>query len=763
MEVTVWQASTNILLAAGAYVVFKKLTHRVKEGTFEDVDGPPRDSWVTGSFHRVFKDGFDYVMHNVQKYGGVLKFAMPFFHEALLISDPLAIQHILIKEQESFEVTEIFRSGSYLAFGPGLFATTGPQHRKQRKLLNPAFATAHMQEMLPATQPIASKLCSSITSQVTSAGGQAEVDVLSWMSRTSIEYIGQGGMGYSFDSLDAPSNNPQTSTYIQALNKMVPLNMRIRWLALIVPYVLRMCSAPVRTFLVDWLPISALKEMRECVYVMWDTSTRILADRKKDLEREVEAEGFEKDEKDGWAKAIRGKDIMSLLLKANAGVGAADKLADEEVISQIAMLLFAGFESTSGVISRLLHIFSLDDRVQCRLRSEIRRAKQDHAGVSTGWEEVELPFDVLFSLPYLDAIYRESLRLYPAVAALSRVAQNDTVLPLSEPIRGKSGAQTKSIAIRKGTIISISLLGSNYNKAVWGDDAFEFKPERWLGEGVRGVKAGTGTAPNQPGKVVDEFAEAYRGNQNQSTTTSSSGSVKYPGIYSSIMSFGGGPRACIGFRFAEMEVKQVLVTLLSTLHFSLSPEKEVRWMSNNFQTPVVKPPGGDGKTRQVPLMVRRVVEGDFLDDARRPVVPLRPLIHHWLMYDNFQGEQIVMNMRLNDERDEVIFIATHYTKDAYTKRWKLKSSYKKPSPKSPKSMNLVRWLRGHGYALESPGTRFYMLPPCAQLRGEPPIPDGPGVDEEEDLEGPEAEEVARIAEEHERQAQAQADDDDDDE
>ena len=34
-------------------------------------------------------------------------------------------------------------------------------------------------------------------------GGSKEVDMLSWMSRTALEYIGQGGLGYSFDSLSS--------------------------------------------------------------------------------------------------------------------------------------------------------------------------------------------------------------------------------------------------------------------------------------------------------------------------------------------------------------------------------------------------------------------------------------------------------------------------------------------------------------------------------------------------------------------------------
>ena len=38
--------------------------------------------------------------------------------------------------------------------------------------------------------------------------GPAELDILTCMSRTALELVGQGGMGYSFDSLkEAPEKN----------------------------------------------------------------------------------------------------------------------------------------------------------------------------------------------------------------------------------------------------------------------------------------------------------------------------------------------------------------------------------------------------------------------------------------------------------------------------------------------------------------------------------------------------------------------------
>ena len=57
----------------------------------------------------------------------------------------------------------------------------------------------------------------------------------------------------------------------------------------------------------------------------------------------------------------------------------------------------------------------------------------------------------------------------------------DTVLPLYEPIRGKDGTLITEVAVPKGTVALLNLEACNTNKAIWGDDALEWKPERWLG------------------------------------------------------------------------------------------------------------------------------------------------------------------------------------------------------------------------------------------------------------------------------------------
>ena len=53
-------------------------------------------------------------------------------------------------------------------------------------------------------------------------------------------------------------------------------------------------------------------------------------------------------------------------------------------------------------------------------------------------------------------------------------------MPLSEPVQGVNGEMITEIPVPKDTTVIIGILACNRNKALWGEDAEEFKPERWL-------------------------------------------------------------------------------------------------------------------------------------------------------------------------------------------------------------------------------------------------------------------------------------------
>ena len=76
-------------------------------------------------------------------------------------------------------------------------------------------------------------------------------------------------------------------------------------------------------------------------------------------------------------------------------------------------MLFAATDTTSTLICRALHALAAHLDMQNKLRSEIHEAQAEHGQ--------DFSCDVLQNLPLLDAVIRETLRMYPAVNILPRV------------------------------------------------------------------------------------------------------------------------------------------------------------------------------------------------------------------------------------------------------------------------------------------------------------------------------------------------------
>ncbi len=65
----------------------------------------------------------------------------------------------------------------------------------------------------------------------------------------------------------------------------------------------------------------------------------------------------------------------------------------------------------------------------------------------------------------------------------------DEVIPLSAPIISESGETLESIPVAKGTTVVIPIRAINRSTAIWGENAKEFVPERWM-ESENGLTAG---------------------------------------------------------------------------------------------------------------------------------------------------------------------------------------------------------------------------------------------------------------------------------
>ncbi|KAI0373129.1 cytochrome P450 [Pilatotrama ljubarskyi] len=540
--------------ALALYIGWRLLRARSVKSFLDNIPGPEPASYLGGNFARLIDrhDAWPYGTALVEQYGRLFTVYGFLSTKMLYTFDPRALHSIYVKDQDVFEESEMLLASFGLFIGPGLLATLGEQHRRQRKMLNPLFSAEHLREMTPIFTHVIHRNLSQLEEAIASRvkDGPQEIDVLGWMGRTALELIGQGGLGHSFDPLTedvADEFTDSVKAYFPVQSDL-PLLMRR-----LLPLAHRMGPAWFRRRAVKWIPNSAAQQMREISHALHASSLQIVNEKKAAVERGDEALKQQVGE---------GKDIMSVLLRANMNASEEDRLQDEEVIAQVSTLVLAAMDTTSNALSRILHQLSLHPEVQEKLREELVRARDDGTGKLR-----DLDYDEVMELPYLDAVCRETLRRFPPVSALVRVARKDGVLPLSAPVPALDGTMLDSIPVKKGTLIFTDIRASNCNKELWGEDAYEWNPERWM-------------------KPLPRALEEAR----------------IPGVYSHLMTFIGGGRACIGFKFSQLEMKVVLAMLIPAFKFELS-DKPIYWNAAGVAYPTV---GAESNKSEMPLRVTRL-------------------------------------------------------------------------------------------------------------------------------------------------------------
>ncbi|EJC98496.1 cytochrome P450 [Fomitiporia mediterranea MF3/22] len=536
--------STREVVAASiaAFVAWRLLRYLSTRSYLSYIPGPPSTSWWKGNFEAFYSpDGWAFHQDLYRNYGGVARLDMVHGSQELSVADPLALHHVLVKESMIYEETEVFTTTFGLTMGPSLLATQGEVHKKQRKMLNPVFSLKHMRDILPMFYPITYKLCDILETEV--AKGEKYVDVMKWISRSALEFVGQGGFGYTFDAFNEKSKN----AYSEDLKELLITLNKIDFLRQFFPLAVKLGPAWLRRKLVGLVPVKDVHRLAELTDIIEGHSKKILHQK-----RDALAKGD-----DAVREQIgRGKDIMSIILKANSEARGDDRVPDGELLAHMSTFIMAAHDTTTSATSRILYVLSRRQDVQTKLREELLAARREHG---------DIDYDSLMALPYLDAVCRETLRVHPPATHINRVTNKDTVLPLLWPLKSTDGkTEIKQIPLRKGTVVHISIVGANMSKTIWGEDSEEWKPERWL---------------KPLPKSVDD--------------------AHLPGVYSQMMTFLGGGRACIGFKFAEMELKLALYMLLTK--FLFEPGPEISWKIGFVQHPVINEPGFENGT--VPLKV----------------------------------------------------------------------------------------------------------------------------------------------------------------
>lgn len=186
-------------------------------------------------------------------------------------------------------------------------------------------------------------------------------------------------------------------------------------------------------------------------------------------------------------------------------------------------LTFHRHESTASAFTWATHLLSINEGVQTRLREEIYETIPDPGGLLEPGCQIGT---VLETMPYLNSVCNEVLRLFPTLPLTARVAVRDTTVT--------------GYFVPAGTLILIAPWAINRNPELWGEDSEEFVPERWIDDNT--------------GRV----------------TTNGGAASKY-----SFLTFFHGPRSCIGERFARAELRALVTAFVGSFKMQMADPSEV--------------------------------------------------------------------------------------------------------------------------------------------------------------------------------------------
>ncbi|KAH9169230.1 cytochrome P450 [Lactarius sanguifluus] len=539
---TVFISALTLFALSAIYILYVLILGHVRayRSPLQHVPGPKGAHWLKGNFVDVQEPNSSRLQEEwVRTYGHVARYHARFGALRLLTVDPVAVAYIL-------QNSEIFQKLDFVKFtlgdGGGLLIVEGAQHRKQRKVMNPAFGPAQVRKFTSLFLEKSLELrdiWADLISKSTRKDGKLGLDTFTWLNKVTLDIIGLAGFDYAFNSLHSPDGR-QNELY-DSIRSMLTIKLGEFM------FVLQLFFPLFRP-----IPTARSRDLNRSLEVIRRIGSQLIQDKKAAVLAKLSSDASGVVEKHD----VQGHDLLSLLIKSNiaSDIPESKRMSDEEILSQLPTFLLAGHETSSTAIAWALFALSYHPAVQITLRAELRTCPTDMPTM-----------DQLNALPYLEGVVREVLRLYAPVSATQRIAMHDAEVPLRKPFKDNRGIMQSSIRLSKGDTITIPIRLLNRSMEIWGEDANEFRPERW--------------------DSVPEAAHAL------------------PSVYGHLLTFIAGAHACIGYRFSVVEIKAILFTLVLAFEFELAlPAEDIVRRTSIVGRPVVASNPAAGP--QLPLLIR---------------------------------------------------------------------------------------------------------------------------------------------------------------
>ncbi|KAF8986427.1 hypothetical protein BGZ46_003534 [Entomortierella lignicola] len=429
-----------------------------------------------------------------QKYGPTWTFTLPGLGRAFMVNDPDVLEHVLKTNFWAYEKGPNLRDSLEDLLGTGIFNADGQHWKWQRKMASHIFNVKAFRDYTSNVFVRESNIVSNYFDTIAKKG--TTVDIYDIMLKFTLDSFGEISFGQSFGCLDDPEKEVEFAAAFDRLNAEISD---------------RLFRGPWR--LIEWLT-GASKQVAKDKKIVTDFSLDVIRNRR--------INGFHKPQ----------KDLLQLFMDLKGDDG--EYLSDDVLKDSILNFILAGRDTTAQALTwmfYLMHRSSSDKNIVLKLQEEIETVLGD-----------ELPtYESSKKMKYAEACLYEALRLYPSVPRNLKVCVEDDVLPSRGIINILTNQHSfalknypDGVEIKKGESFLWSPWTMGRDTKLWGPDAREFNPERWL----KGEKISP---------------------------------AKFP-------AFHAGPRTCLGQQFATVEAITIMSVLFKRFKFELvNPDDDLAY------------------------------------------------------------------------------------------------------------------------------------------------------------------------------------------
>ncbi|KAI9084484.1 hypothetical protein K1719_033472 [Acacia pycnantha] len=406
------------------------------------------------------------------------------FRNEIFTSDPINVEYILKTNFENFGKGRYNYNKLRDLLGDGIFTVDGEKWRQQRKISSHEFSTRMLKEFsIEIFRKNAAKLANKVSEAATS---NQILEIQDLLMKSTLDSIFQVAFGTELDSMCG--SNEDGKKFADAFDTSSA--------ATLFRYV------DVLWGLKKFLNIGSEACLRKNTKILNDFVFKLINARIQQLQTSKDSSN-------------RRGDILSRFLQT-------DEFELTHLRDIILNFVAAGKDTTAATLSWFIYVLCKHPAVQEKVAQEVKEAMSKTEITNSTEFMSSLTDEALEKMNYLHAAITETLRLYPAVPVDAKMCFSDDTLP-------------DGFSVNKGDMVAYQPYAMGRMKFIWGDDAEEFRPERWLDENNI-------FKPESPFKFT---------------------------------AFQAGPRICLGKEFAYRQMKIFSALMLGCFRFELNDDKKV--------------------------------------------------------------------------------------------------------------------------------------------------------------------------------------------